>query len=181
MRRVLLIGMAALLIDAASAIAQQTVFVVRHAERADAAPGAALAMASDPDLSETGKARAQSLAAALEDAKIVAIYATEYKRTQQTAQPLATLLGVAVSVVPAKDVPALIQKVKGSTGNVLVVGHSNTVGLVIAALMQCATCDAQGAEGKNLTEPVKVSDSDYDNLFIVVRGEKPSLVRLHFR
>ena len=60
----------------------------------------------------------------------------------------------------------MIEKVK-SGGNALVVGHSNTVGPVIEAL--------------GVVEPVKLSDEDYDNLFIVVGGEKPTLLRLHFR
>jgi broad specificity phosphatase PhoE len=63
-----------------TATAQSTIFVVRHAEKADAT--------KDPDLSEAGRARAEALAKALRDAKIAAIYATEFKRTQQTAAPL---------------------------------------------------------------------------------------------
>jgi hypothetical protein len=35
--------------------------------------------------------------------------------------------------------------------------------------------------GLGVAEPVKLTDSDYDNLFVVVRGEKPTLIRLHFR
>jgi hypothetical protein len=27
----------------------------------------------------------------------------------------------------------------------------------------------------------KVGDNDYDNLFVVIGGEKPSFVRLHYR
>ena len=45
----------------------------------------------DPDLSDAGRARAESLANVLKDAGITAIYATELKRTQQTAAPLARL------------------------------------------------------------------------------------------
>lgn len=147
--------------------AQHTVFVVRHAERADAGTSASPMMATDPDLSEIGKARADSLAAALKDAGITAVFTTEYKRTQQTAAPLARSLGLDVTTVSARDLPGLIEKVKAASGNVLVVGHSNTVGDVIARL--------------GVTETVKVGDSDYDNLFVVVRTQKPVLVRLHFK
>lgn len=166
MKRVLMMAIAAVLTVTATATAQ-SVFVVRHAERADADAGTAPMMASDPDLSEAGKARAQSLASALKDAGITAIYTTEYKRTQQTAEPLAKALGIQVTAVPAREMPALLQKLKAGTGNALVIGHSNTVGEVIAGL--------------GVTEPVKLGDSDYDNLFVVVRGEKPTLIRLHFR
>jgi hypothetical protein len=59
----------------------------------------------------------------------------------------------------------LIEKVKAG-GNALVVGHSNTVGPILEAL--------------GVSEKITLGDSDYDNLFVVVPGEKPTLVRLHF-
>jgi broad specificity phosphatase PhoE len=167
MKRALILALTAVLAIATTATAQTSVFVVRHAERADAAAGTAPMMATDPDLSEVGKARAQSLATALKDAGITAIYTTEYKRTKQTGEPLAKALGIQVTAVPAREMPALLEKLKAATGNVLVIGHSNTVGEVIAGL--------------GVAEPVKLTDSDYDNLFVVVRGEKPTLIRLHFR
>lgn len=167
MTRALLLAGAAVLTVAAAASAQSTVFVVRHAERADAGAGGSPMMAGDPELSDSGKARAASLASALKDAGITAIFTTEYKRTQQTAEPLARALGIAVTAVPARDIPGLVEKLQAATGNALVVGHSNTVGEVIERL--------------GVREPVKLTDSDYDNLFIVIRGEQPTLVRLHFR
>jgi broad specificity phosphatase PhoE len=151
----------------ATPAAAQTIFVVRHAERADASAGGPPMMGSDPDLSEAGKARAQSLAAVLKDAQIAAIYTTEFKRTRQTAEPVAQAAGIEPTVVSARDIPALVEKMKGATGNVLVVGHSNTVGEVIRSL--------------GVSDPVKLEDADYDNLFVVVKGNKPTLVRLHFR
>jgi len=162
----LVFSIVTLLALAMPAAAQQTIFLVRHAERADASPGAAPMMASDPDLSEAGKARAQSLAAALKDAKITAIYTTQYKRTRQTAEPLATALGIQATVVDALDLPLLVEKIKAG-GNALVVAHSNTIAPVLQQL--------------GIAESVTVGDEDYDNLFVVVRGEKPTLVRLHFR
>ena len=105
-------------------------------------------------------------AAMLRDAGIRGIYTTEYKRTQQTAAPLAKALGIEATVVPAREMKSLVEKLKSNPGNVLVVGHSNTVGEMIAAL--------------GVTEPVKVGDADYDNLFVVVRSDKPTLVRLHY-
>jgi phosphohistidine phosphatase SixA len=167
MKRALILTVAAVLAVAATASAQNSVFVVRHAERADAAAGTASMMATDPDLSEAGRGRAQSLAAALKDAGITAIYTTEFKRTQQTGEPLAKALGLQMTTVSARELPALLDKLKAATGNSLVIGHSNTVGEVIAGL--------------GVSEPVKLTDKDYDNLFIVVRGEKPTLLRLHFR
>ncbi len=147
--------------------AQHTVFLVRHAERADTTPGASPKMADDPDLSEAGRARAQSLAAALKDANITAIYATEFKRTQQTAAPLARALGLTVKIVTSKSQADLLSQLKASKGNVLVVGHSNTVPDVIKDL--------------GVTTPVKIDDTEFDNMFLVSTGTHPSLLRLHYR
>lgn len=170
MRRAILALVA--LLATASVAAAQTVFVVRHAERADAAgPGAAprqeMMMASDPELSGAGRARAEALASMLKDAGVAAIFTTEYKRTQQTAAPLAKLLGLPVQTVPSKDTPGLVAKVKSAKGNVLVVGHSNTVPDIV--------------KGLGIATPVAIGESDYDNLFIVTLGGSPSLLHLHFR
>jgi broad specificity phosphatase PhoE len=156
-----------LLLFAVPAAAQPLVFVVRHAERADAGTGGATTMATDPDLSDAGRARAESLADALKDAKITAIFVTPYKRTRQTAEPLAKALGVQPTEIDAKDIGGLIEKVKAASGNALVVGHSNTVPDVLTRL---------GVE-----DAPKLADTDYDNLFVVIRGARPSLLRLHFR
>jgi phosphohistidine phosphatase SixA len=166
MRRLVLSFLFATVV-AAQAAAQTTVFVVRHAERADAGTSATPMMATDPDLSDVGKARAESLATALKDAGIKAIFTTEYKRTQQTATPLAKALGIEVTTVPARDMPGLIDKIKAASGNVLVVGHSNTVADVVSRL--------------GVTETVKVGDNEYDNLLVVVRSQTPLLVRLHYK
>jgi probable phosphoglycerate mutase len=147
--------------------AQHTVFLVRHAERADTTPGASPTMAADPDLSEAGRARAESLAAALRDASLTAIYATELKRTQQTAAPLAKALGLTVKIVTSKSAADLLKQLKASKGNVLVVGHSNTVPDVI--------------KGLGVTTAVTIGDDEFDNMFLVTPGTHPSLLRLHYR
>lgn len=149
------------------ASAQQTVFVVRHAERADTVAGAAPMMAADPELSEAGRARAESLAAVLKDAKVVAIFTTEFKRTQATAAPLAKALGVQVTTISSKEPAKLVEAVKGAGGNVLVVGHSNTVPAFVKEL--------------GVAAPVTVGDAEYDNLFVVTMGATPSALRLHYR
>ena len=146
---------------------QGVVFLVRHAERADAGMAAAKMAGADPELSDAGKARAASLAALLKDAKITAIFTTEYKRTRDTAQPLAAATGIASTAVVSKDAASLIDKVKASAGNILVVGHSNTLPEIIKAL--------------GIAEPVSIAEDQFDNLFVVVRGPKPALLRLHYR
>ena len=153
--------MLSLLLVAASlytAAAQSTVFIVRHAEKADAT--------KDPDLSTAGRGRAEALARMLKNANITAIYATEFKRTQQTAAPLAKILGVTVTTLPAQDVDALAAKIRATTGNSLVVGHGNTIPDLVKAF--------------GISQPVNIVENDYDNLFIIVVSENPRLIHLHF-
>src|SRR3954464_3301384 len=84
-------------------IAGPTIFFVRHAEKATTG-------GDDMDISEAGRGRAESLATVLKDAEISAIYTTEFRRTQQTAAPLAKAIHVEPSVIPAKDGAALLAK-----------------------------------------------------------------------
>ena len=166
LKRALFALLLALLL-AAPAAAQHTVFLIRHAERADTSPGTSPTMAADPDLSEAGRARAESLAKALKDAHITAIYATEFKRTQQTAAPLAKALGLTVKIVGSNNVADLIKQLKAGKTNVLVVGHSNTVPDVI--------------KGLGVTTPVTIGDDEFDNMFLVTSGPHASMLRLHYR
>ena len=147
---------------AAAAAAQEAVFVVRHAERAD--------QSADPPLSPEGRARAERLASMLKDAGITRIYTTDLHRTIDTAAPLASRLGVRPDALPAADQAALVARIKAAapSDRLLVVGHSNTVPAILAAL---------GA-----TTPVALGDSEYDNLFLVVprQGAAPVVVRMRF-
>jgi phosphohistidine phosphatase SixA len=151
---------------ASSATAQPTIFLVRHAERADAGTSGAGMMATDPGLSDAGRARAESLARMLKDAGVVAIYTTEFKRTQQTAAPLAKALGIDATTIPANTPTTLLEALKSARGNVVVVGHSNTVPDLL--------------RGLGVTPVVKIDDNEFDNLFVVTMGAKPTMVRLHF-
>ena len=110
--------------------AAATFVIVRHAEKSTDDP-------QDPSLSETGKARAQSLARLLADAPLNAAYATGYRRTQQTAQPAADAHGVKITIydakLPATSLAAQLRAAHAQ-GTVLVVGHSNTVPDIVSAL-----------------------------------------------
>jgi broad specificity phosphatase PhoE len=149
---------------AATVAAQpQAIFIVRHAERAPIDGH----VPADTGISVEGKTRAEHLAQQLKDAGITSIFTSEYKRTAQTAEPLAQSLGIRPEVVPAGDMRGLLRKIKTARGNVLVVGHSNTLPQLIAAL---------GA-----STHVRIAEGDYDNLFIVVPCSKPQLIHLHYR
>jgi len=152
---VLLVTIATLLLPVA-ADAQQLVIFVRHGERADGGAGTdtMTAKPADPSLSEAGHARAAKLAATLADAGIKAIYATEFKRTQETAKPLADKLQLTVQTMPSGDAAALVAKVKADHPKdiVLVIGHSNTLPAAIKAF--------GGPD-------VKRDDSDYGAIYIL--------------
>jgi phosphohistidine phosphatase SixA len=119
--------------EAARVALPPVVFVVRHAEKAPE-PG------DDPGLSAEGRARAAALQAALADAGVSAVVVTPRRRTSQTAAPLAAARGLTPEVVPfgagvaehAAAVAAAARRHAG--GAVLVVGHSNTVPAIVAAL-----------------------------------------------
>lgn len=129
------------------------VLLVRHAEKA-AAP------ADDPPLSEGGVERARTLAAAVSQAGVTAIVVTPRLRTRATAQPLADARRLTPESVPlggsaashAAAVAAAVRRHAG--GVVLVVGHSNTVPAIIAALGGPALPD--------------LCDAEYSNLFVLV-------------
>jgi broad specificity phosphatase PhoE len=142
--------------------AQKMVILTRHAERAD---GAATMGSSDPKLSAAGTARAEKLLAMLADANIAAIFTTEYVRTKDTAAPLAAKLKVTPEIVAAAQLNALIEKIKShSDDTVFVVGHSNTVPMIIKAL--------GGPD-------VAIGDNEYDSLFFYVPATK-TLTRVRY-
>ncbi|MEO5590106.1 MAG: phosphoglycerate mutase family protein [Gemmatimonadaceae bacterium] len=112
---------------------ETTVYIVRHAEKSTENP-------SDPELSKAGYARADSLASQLREAGVNVIITTQLKRTILTARPLARMRGIVPEVVsvgnPASahidSVVAAVRRHQG--GTIVVVGHSNTVGHIAAAL-----------------------------------------------
>jgi len=144
---------------ASIASAQPVVVIVRHAEKATNG-------GSDPDLSSAGRARADALARILKDSDIMAIFTIEFKRTQETAAPTATSIGVTATVIPAKDTAALVAKLHQLNGNALVVGHGDTIPNIIKAL--------------GIDSPINIPDEDYSEFLIVTVGDKPHLFRLHY-
>ena len=90
----------------------------------------------DPDLLPEGQRAAALLVGWFqrEGARPVAIYVSDYKRTRQTAAPLAAALGLTPIVYDPADTPGLIARVRAGPGSVLIVGHSNTVPDIIAGL-----------------------------------------------
>lgn len=122
--------------------------LVRHGEP--------LAGGSDPSLSAAGQARASELAETLAAAGVVKIITSNFARTQETAAPLATHLGLTPVVIPALDVAAIVAAVKAAKGLAVVVGHSNTVPDVVDTLC-----------GTSLPD---IPSVDFDHLYVVQQG-----------
>jgi broad specificity phosphatase PhoE len=110
-----------------------TVYLVRHAERADEPR-------QDPPLTEKGAMRSQELARVLRDANIKAVFTSQYLRTKQTAEPLAKqanapVTSISLSVNPSnprmvseQSTAEVANKILERAGqNVLLVGHSNSI------------------------------------------------------
>lgn len=164
-----------------------TILIVRHAERAD--------NTINSDLSHAGLDRADALVAVTDEAGVVAIYSTEFCRTAQTAQPVASALGMTLNYqqsdqslddcdpeieVPTNPLPVtiataqnlvdhLLAQHRGKT--ILVVGHSNTVPELIAAL------------GQGDFAQVQIGNNEFDRLFIVTMRRYfwiPSLVKAQY-
>ena len=133
--------------------ATTTMIFVRHAEKA-------LIPVGDPGLSPEGQARAAELARQLVDADVVAgidaIYSTPYRRTVETAQPVADALGLPINQYAPDDNEAVLAKIlRNHKGKIiLVVGHSDTLPTLIADL---------GASKK--VPPI--AEFEYDNIYLI--------------
>ena len=150
----------ALSVFAANAALAQTIILVRHAEKAD--------QSRDPALSEAGVARAQALALALRDAPVTNILVSPLRRTRLTAQPAATARALTPEPISldggdAAHVERIVQRIDALPPGavVLIVGHSNTIPLIAAAL------------GQTVAQPME--DCEYDRLTVItLTGGDPS-------
>lgn len=106
-----------------------TIYIVRHAEKLTGPD-----IGRNPELSEKGKARAQSLVQILGDKGITHIHSTDYIRTTKTAAPLAEKLGLDITIYKGRDLSALTQRIKVQGGIHFVIGHSNTTEQTAQAL-----------------------------------------------
>ena len=135
--------------------ATTTIMFVRHADT-----DAAMAAGGDPPLNARGLARADLLANFLEDVDVIAgvdaIYVSEFKRTQQTAAPIAARLGVDVQIADQRDVVGFMKNVlhlnKGDI--VLVVSHSDLIGPLVDELHGSKNIPPMGPD-------------DFDDLYVV--------------
>jgi broad specificity phosphatase PhoE len=138
-----------------------TVIVVRHAEKVDSS--------EDPDLSDIGEKRALQLSRLLNNANVAALFSTQYKRTQQTLQPLARKLDLKILMTDASMTDELIEKIltdfPGKT--VVVASHSDKVTEII-----------EGLGGRSVGY---LDESEYDSLFVVTLLNDSTARVLHLK
>ncbi len=134
-----------------------TYYIVRHAEKEVPATSPTMSTTGDVQLSAEGKVRAIELRETLKDKKIRTIFSTNTIRTISTAKPLSDLRGINIELYNHRDTLvqfiARLNKIK--KGNVLIVGHSNTVDDVVNKLCRAVQI------------PKDLQETQYDNLYVV--------------
>jgi len=133
--------------------ATTTIIFVRHAEQTSHDE-------ADPPLSDAGRRRVAELSRQLVDADVIAginaVYSTPLKRSLETAQPVADALDLPINSYDATDTETVLETIltnhKGKI--VLVVGHSNTVPVLIANL------------GASKNVPA-IAQGEFDNIYII--------------
>jgi broad specificity phosphatase PhoE len=134
----------------------KTIYIVRHAEKQ--------LEGKDPELAYVGGVRAKKLAQILEKESIKRVFSTDFTRTRNTAQPTAADARVTVEYYDPKNQEAFVADLRSSEGNILVVGHSNTVSQLANAFID------KGEKFADLT------DLEYDFIYVVTLDKKGSKV-----
>lgn len=137
-----------LVLLAVPAAALDTVYLVRHAEKASWPPGRDLD-AFQP-LSPAGVARAEALAARLKGSGIAAVYTSRTTRTIETGAPLALASGIPIAADDATTKPdemssflAGLRQKHAADKAILIVGHSNTLPELLIKLGAAPDCYAR--------------------------------------
>lgn len=137
------------------------VYLVRHAEKADDG-------SNDPPLALAGQIRVRILQDLLADAGLTHVHTTDWRRTRDTAEPIAQSAGLDLAVYDPRALDSLAHLLRATPGRHLVVGHSNTTPTLVAAL----GADPFGA----------IDEMEYNRLYIVTipPGASPVVSLLRF-
>jgi phosphohistidine phosphatase SixA len=137
---------------------------VRHAEKAIVD---STVKSSDVPLSEQGTNRAENLKIQLQDKNIKFIFSTNTIRTKATAEPLSKQTGIPIEIYDGSDT-SVVQRLKNLKGNVLIIGHSNTVDNLVNGLV-----------GKQVLNDL--NENQFGDLFIVhKKGNNFSFETAHY-
>ena len=125
--------------------AAHKIFLVRHAEKQ---------AGDNPSLTAAGELRAATLAEIMSKKGLTHIHSTNYKRTLETAAPIAQLSGVEIQLYDPSKLDAFADDLRSTVGVHLVVGHSNTTPDLALAL--------GGDPGDSIDEK-----NEYDRLYVI--------------
>lgn len=117
--------------------------LVRHAEKTGGS--------SDPELTATGRHRAEFFADWLEHMNIESIWSSDYQRTRLSALPLAERLGTEIRIYKPRNLQEFANTLLAEQKNAFVSGHSNTTPELAALLCKC--------------EVAPMEDSQYERAF----------------
>mgnify|MGYP003504157318 FL=1 len=140
---------------AAFADSPRQIFLSRHMEKATSG--------KDPALSPCGVAQAQAFAAQLKNTPLPWLMHTPYQRTKQTAEAFSQQGRQLLSYDP-RQLDQLSTELNNKAGNVLVIGHSNTIPALVAKLT--------GETVAPLTE------QDYGRIYILTQQGKQWLLKI---
>lgn len=124
---------------------EATIFLVRHAEKESGA---------DPVLTEAGEARAERLGALMDEIGVDYVFSSDTRRTRATAAPTAEAEGLEVVIYDLDQMEEFAEELRGMSGTILVLGHSNTTPVLAAMLT-----------GRD--EGPVFDEADYESLFRV--------------
>ena len=97
--------------------APEKIYLFRHSEKL---------AGKDPELTQQGNKRAQHLVSLFKQYDRVHVFSSNYKRTLQTAAPLAAHFDSQIQIYNARDLVDLKNQIVLLEGVVAVIGHSNT-------------------------------------------------------
>ena len=153
-----------ILIVACNSNETTTYYLIRHAEKDRTNP-----TNRNPNLNSEGLIRASNWAKYFETVALDAVYSSDYKRTQQTAEPTAAKKSLLIQFYdPNNMYDAIFQKVTLGK-SVLVVGHSNTTPAFVNLILEQEKYQS-------------MNDKDNSSLYVVTiqNGKKTSrVVRIH--
>lgn len=157
MKNLLLLFSLLLLIGACtSKNSPKTIYIVRHAEKQ--------LTGDDPELAYVGGVRAVKLSQILEKENIKHVFSTDYNRTKSTAKPSAEKAGLSIEIYDPKNQDILVEELRKREGNILVVGHSNTVSKLANYFVD---------EGEKFSD---LTDLEYDFIYLVTLKKNSATV-----
>ena len=142
-----------------------SVYLIRHAEKELIDP-----TDKNPNLTPCGMQRAERLTTIMKNINLDVIYSSDYTRTRETARPIAKDKQLTEKIYAPDKLGQLAEIILANKKDALVVGHSDTTGVLAGMLAGI--------------EVGEIDETKYDRLYQVVlyqRSAKLSLLHQAFK